>query len=363
MTYHGSLTDWAFVWGPLLLLVVAALVVGYLFEKLVLQIARAMVRKTDTTVDDIVYRAIHPPVLIIAVVTSFWLGVDLLGPRIPDETIALLVAVSVGLFIALGAFIVARVLRGVLQLRARARVEWQPVAALGSRIGSVVIYIAAFLMILDYYGLDVTPLLTTAGLAALAVALALQDTLANFFAGVWMQTGKAMRPGHFVRIEEYQIQGYVVEIGWRTTKIRDLGNYMYVMPNAKVAQSLVIDYYLPVTRMAYNMEINVAYESDLDKVERICLDEARKGAKDIPGLLADPEPAFRWIPGFGDYAMKGRIGLQIREFVDQYTIQHELRKRLVKRFREEGIRIPYPTQIEIHRDDESPPTPTRLAEA
>jgi small-conductance mechanosensitive channel len=340
MSAHGSFVDAVLAWAPLLLLVAAAIVIGYLFEKLVLQVARAMVRRTDTTVDDIVYRALHPAILLVVVLATFWVGVDLLGSRIPGRGLDLLVAISVGLFIALGAFIAARLLRGILQLRARSRVEWQPVASLGSRIGSVVVYVAAFLMILNEYGLDVTPLLTTAGLAALAVALALQDTLANFFAGVWMQTGKAMRPGHFVRIEEYQIQGYVVEIGWRTTKIRDLGNFMYVMPNSKVAQSLVVDYYLPVTRMAFNLDIIVAYESDLDQVERICLEEARKGAKDVPGLLDDPEPTFKWIPGFGEYAIQGRLGLQIREFVDQYQIQHELRKRILKRFRQEGIRIP-----------------------
>lgn len=340
MSVHERLLDVTLQWGPLLLVLLAAIVAGYLFEKLVLQVAKALVRRTDTTVDDIVYRAIHPAVLLIVVMATFWVGINVLGSRVPERGLTILIGASVGLFIALGAFIVARLVRGVLQLRTRARVEWQPVAVLGSRIGSVVIYLAAFLMILDYYGLDITPLLTTAGLATLAVALALQDTLANFFAGVWMQTGKAMRPGHFVRIEEYKIQGYVVEIGWRTTKIRDLGNYMYVMPNSKVAQSLVIDYYLPVTRMAYNLEINVAYESDLDKVERICIEEARKGAKDIPGLLDDPEPVFKWIPGFGEYAIQGRIGLQIREFVDQYQIQHELRKRILQRFREEGIRIP-----------------------
>ena len=340
MTFHELLIQAALQWGPLFVVLIVAIAGGYLFEKLVLQVARALVRRTDTSVDDIVYRAIHPAVLLIVTMATFWVGVALLGSRVPPRGLSILIAASVGLFIALGAFIVARLVRGVLQLRARNRVEWQPVAILGSRIGSVVIYLAAFLMILDYYGLDITPLLTTAGLAALAVALALQDTLANFFAGVWMQTGKAMRPGHFVRIEDYKIQGYVVEIGWRTTKIRDLGNYMYVMPNAKVAQSLVIDYYLPVTRMAFNLDIHVAYETDLDKVERICLEEARRGAKEIPGLLADPEPQFRWIPGFGEYAIQGRVGVQIREFVDQYVIQHELRKRILQRFREEGIRIP-----------------------
>lgn len=349
MAFHNELLAAAGSWGPLVLLVAAAVAVGYLFEKFVLSLARRLAQRTTTEIDDILYKSLHPAILLLIVATVLWAGVGLLGPDVPAAAVRLVEDTSLLLLIALAAFIASRLFRGLIHLRARKAPRFQPAAVLTSRIGAVVLYIAAFLMVLDHYGLDITPLLTTAGLATLAIVLALQDTLSNFFAGVWIQTGRALRPGHFVRLEEYKVEGYVAEVGWRTTQIRALPNYMFVIPNSKLAQSVVIDYYLPVPRMALLINVKVGYESDPDEVERVVLDLAKAGAKDIPGLLADPEPFLRWIPGFGEYALEFTLICQVREFVDQFLVQHELRKRILRRFREEGIRIPIPTRENIQR--------------
>jgi small-conductance mechanosensitive channel len=99
--------------------------------------------------------------------------------------------------------------------------------------------------------------------------------------------------------------------------------------------------------MALLLNINASYQSDPRKVEAILVEEARKALGEVEGLLADPPPSARFIPGFGESALNFTLICQVREFVDQYSVQHELRHRIFERFRKEGIEIPFP-QRTVH---------------
>src|SRR3970282_2807594 len=111
---------------------------------------------------------------------------------------------------------------------------------------------------------------------------------------------------------------------------------------SKLSQSIVTNYYLPEKRMSLSIPIGVSYSSDPEKVEKILVEEAKKAVGEIPGLIKDPEPFVRFIPGFGESSLDFTLICQVREVVDQYLAQHELRKRIFKRFNEEGIEIPFP---------------------
>jgi small-conductance mechanosensitive channel len=126
---------------------------------------------------------------------------------------------------------------------------------------------------------------------------------------------------------------------------------MVVIPNSKLAQSVVTNYYLPEKRMSLLISIGVSYSADPDQVEHILVEEAKKGAANIPGLLADPAPFVRFIPGFGESSLDFTLICQVAEFTDQYLAQHELRKRIFKRFKEAGIEIPFPHRTVYVREE------------
>jgi small-conductance mechanosensitive channel len=203
-----------------------------------------------------------------------------------------------------------------------------------------------FLISLGAVGISITPLLTALGVGGVAVALALQDTLANLFAGIHILMEKSVRVGDFVRLETGQ-EGYVDDITWRTTRVRMLQNNMVVIPNSKLSQSVVTNYHLPEKRMAILIPLSVSYASAPARIEEILVEEAKKAAQHVPGLLEDPEPFVRFIPGFGESSLDFTLICQVGDFVDQYLVQHELRKRIFRRFREEGIEIPFP-QRTVH---------------
>ena len=216
-----------------------------------------------------------------------------------------------------------------------------PATGLSLTFVKVVIWITGGLVLLGGLGISITPVLTALGVGGLAVALALQDTLSNFFAGIHLLIEQPIRVGDFIKLESGQ-EGYVADIGWRTTRIRMLPNNMVILPNSKLTQSIVTNYYLPEPQMALLLPVSVSYKADPEQIERVLVEEARAAFGQIPGLLADPAPFVRFIPGFGESSLDFTLICQVREFTDQYLAQHELRKRILKRFNQEGIEIPFP---------------------
>jgi len=220
------------------------------------------------------------------------------------------------------------------------------ITGLGQTATRLAVLTVGGLVALSSLGISITPLLTALGVGGLAVALALQDSLANFFAGMHLLADQPVRLGDYVKLDS-GTEGYVLDIGWRSTKIRLLANNVVIVPNQTLARAVITNYDLPVSRMSLLIPLSVGYNSDPDHLERVVLEETLKSAGEIPGLLVEPAPFVRFIPGFGDYSLDFTLICQVATFVDQYVVQHELRKRLLRRFRAEGIEIPYPVRTVV----------------
>ncbi|MEK6671875.1 MAG: mechanosensitive ion channel domain-containing protein [Nitrospirota bacterium] len=161
---------------------------------------------------------------------------------------------------------------------------------------------------------------------------------------------KSIRVGDFVRLETGQ-EGYVEDITWRTTRVRMPQNNMVIIPNSRLAQSVVINYHLPEKRMALSIPVSVSYSSDPEKVEKVLIEEVRNAVGLMPRLLCDPEPVVRLIPGFGESFLDFTLTCHVKEFTDQAPVQHELRKRILRRFRQEGIEMPFPHRTVYLREE------------
>lgn len=239
---------------------------------------------------------------------------------------------------------------GTLIARATDRALGVRVTGLAQTAARVAVVAVGLLILLDAVGLQITPILTALGVGGLAVALGLQDTLANLFAGIHLLADRPIRVGDYVKLSE-GVEGFVIDVGWRSTRLRMLQNNVVVVPNLKVAQSIITNYDMPEPAMALLLNVAVSYAHDADLVEAVIQDEAMKAVGVVPGLLAAPPPFVRLIPGFGEYSLNFTLICQVATFVDQYQVQHELRKRLLRRFRREGIQIPYPVRtVEVRGD-------------
>jgi small-conductance mechanosensitive channel len=204
----------------------------------------------------------------------------------------------------------------------------------------VIVYSFFGIIFLDAVGVSITPLIASLGVGSVAIAFALQETLASLFAGLYLVTDKPIRVGDFVRLETGQ-EGYVETIGWRSTRIRMLPNNIVIVPNSKLTGGTVTNYSLPEKELAVIVEVGVDYGSDLEKVEKVTLEVAREVMAKVPGGVPSFDPAVRF-DRFGDSSINFVAILRARDFTDQPLVRHEFIKRIHKRYEKEGIAIPFP---------------------
>lgn len=295
--------------------------------------------ETETKLDDIIIKAFKSPSVYWCIAIGLYIGVAI--SDISEKYVFYLTKI-IHVIVVLSITIASANLADKL-FRDYIKKSPLPIPTTGLAYGILkgTILIIGLLIILSVLGISITPFITALGVGGIAIALALKDTLENLFAGIHILVEKSIRVGDFIRLETGQ-EGYVDDITWRTTRIRMLPNNIVVIPNSKLAQSIVTNYYLPEKRMSLLIPIGVSYSSDPEKVEKILVEETKKAVGEIPGLLGEPEPFVRFIPGFGESSLDFTLICQVQEFVDQYPVQHELRKRMFKRFHEEGIEIPFP---------------------
>ncbi len=243
-------------------------------------------------------------------------------------------------------FVAAELLVRATRAYVLQRVGLTPSTSIFTTVTRIVVVIVGLLVVLQTVGVSITPLLGALGVGALAVALALQDTLTNLFAGINLLTSKKIEPGHFISLSTGQ-EGYVVDVNWRNTTIRALSNNMIVVPNALLASQAVINYHLPETEMSVVLQVGVSYASDLERVERVTIEVATEVVKEVAGGVAEQAPFIRYHT-FGDSSIGFSVILRAREYTDQYLLTHEFVKRLQRRYRAEGIEIPFPIRTVIN---------------
>jgi small-conductance mechanosensitive channel len=211
-----------------------------------------------------------------------------------------------------------------------------------------VVYAVGALIILDYVGISITPIITALGVGGLAVALALQETLSNFFAGVHLLVSQKVRPGDYIRLDSGD-EGTVADISWRNTTIHTAADNLVVVPNGKLAAAIVTNFSLPQPELTVAVEATAALDSDLERVERVALEEARSLLGDFPGAVAGAEPVLRF-QAFTESGVRFSVFLRARVFADQFAMRHAFIKRLHARFRREGLELPVPGRTVRLRD-------------
>ena len=200
----------------------------------------------------------------------------------------------------------------------------------------------AGLIILDHLKITITPFLASLGIGGLVMGLALQDTLSNFFSGIYLSFDKPIRIRDYIRLDSGD-EGYVTKVGWHSTRIQTLSNNTIIVSNAKLASSRITNFCLPDKEVPFGVNLVVTYGSDLKKVESVTVSVAREVLKDTDGAVREFEPSIGYSI-FGDSGIHFSVNLRAKEYADQYLIIHEFIKRLSRRYETEGIEIASPVR-------------------
>ena len=220
------------------------------------------------------------------------------------------------------------------------------------RVLPLTVYAIGGLVAIDNLGISISPILAGLGIGGLAVALAVQPTLSNFFAGTYVVTEGELKTGDFIELDGGP-SGYVESVGWRSTKIRTRFNNLVIIPNSRMAESIVTNYFSPTPAMNIIVTCGVSYESDLSQVETIALEEAASLIKESSHSVKNVDPFFGFS-NFGDSNIDFYIFLQAVDRQGTFTLKSELMKRIHARFASEGIEINYPVRKLVMPEEFNP---------
>jgi small-conductance mechanosensitive channel len=330
-------------------LAVGVWLIGWLVRRFALQWVSMLSRRTPTDIDELLVGALRPHVpiwfLLLGIATAARYAYPG-GPHVAWIDKGAMAAFLASLTLAASTF-----LGQLVAARAKRWPDTLPATTLTQNVVRIAVIVLGALVVLANLGIAIAPLLTALGVGSLAVALALQPTLSNLFAGFHITLARQIRVGDFVELEGGQ-QGYVADIGWRSTSIRELPNNLIVVPNARIAEIIVKNYALPESPQAALVQVGVAYGSDLEQVERVTIETARDVQRTVAGADESFDPFIRFHT-FGDSSINLTVILRVKEFVDRYLVTHEFVKRLHRSFATAGIQIPFPQRV-VHMASGSP---------
>lgn len=321
------------------LFVVAGFLVGVVVDWMILRRLRGAVSRTDWGWDDLLVDAIgRAPVLWFTAAGVYAALESLTLPSGIRDTLQVILVVVVILSLTL---VASRIAADAVRLLTERSAGGLPGTSLIQNITRVVVFGLGLLIILQQLGIRITPVIGALGVGSLAVALALQDTLSNLFAGFQILLTRQVEAGDFIRLEGGE-EGYVTDVQWRNTTVKSrLDESETVIPNRKLADSVVTNFTLPRKPLWVRAEVGVSYDSDLERVERVTLEVAREVAEEFSGADEDVEPVLRFR-AFGDSSVQFMVRVYVGDFSRQFRVKHELVKRIHARYREEGITIPFP---------------------
>jgi small-conductance mechanosensitive channel len=318
-------------------LVVGGLFIGFIVEKVVLRRLKKLVEKAKSEAGDLLIRAPRGLTTFIFGFIGVYAAVGVFP--LEESVRALIGKVLMVVLILLGTVLFSRVAAGLVRMYT-SKGEVLPATSIFVNIARVTVLVLGFVIILQALGVSITPILTALGVGGLAVALALQETLTNLFAGIQVIASRKIKTGDYIMLESGE-KGFVEDITWRNTTMREYPNNLIVIPNSKIASSIFTNYNMPDSEVSLYVYCGVAYDSDLKKVERVALDEAKKILAEVDGGITDYDPVFRY-KDFTDSSIKFLVILRVKEYGAQFEMKHEFIKRLKKRFDKEGIVIPFP---------------------
>ena len=316
--------------------ILGSFIIGIIFEKRGLRTLKEITRKISWQGADIIVKSLKGIILLWLTLAGFSLAVVSLP--IKHSFLVIIQKVLLVIFLASVTLVISRLALGFIKFFISRGEESPQLTSLFENLTRIFIFSLGILIIIQSLGIAITPLLTALGIGGVSIGLALQSTFANLFSSINILTAKKLRPGDYVQLKTGEA-GYVRDITWKHTVIEEINENWLIIPNSKIVTSSFKNYSFPSKELLINVELGVAYDSDLEQVEKVTLEVARETITNITGGVPESNPFIRYYQ-FDYFRINFTVYLRIQEFYDSLLIKHEFIKRLHQRYRQENIEIP-----------------------
>lgn len=331
-----------FIWSNLylrfVLVMVLTVIAAWLARIILEKLLKPLTKKTNTKIDDLIVKNLGS--MIFYVIIAIGLKVSL--SYVSLESIYYHSMVETFLIIVITLLII----KVVNDLATHWKEDWAAKTAstaddrlipLIEKIIKVIILALAVIFIFDSWEIDISPLLATAGIAGIALSLAVKDSLANVLGGLQLVLDKTFKVGDKIKLESGEL-GVIFDIGLRSTKLRTYDNEVIYIPNGYLANAKIKNYTVPDLKLRVNVEFGVAYGSDTDKVREVVVNTLKKMDK----VLENPEPAVEFL-NMSDFSLDFIARAWVENYIDAYSMKLNMTDEIYKALNREGISIPFPT--------------------
>ena len=324
-----------------LLILISSISFAAIFNLVFSVYIKKITEKTENKIDDVLLKIITRPIFLYI----FFMGIYFSVKRLTvlnsynyyiDEAFFVLI-------ILISSYLISKIFSFGVSFWLKTHEDYERTPRLLNRLVAIAIYIIGLAIIFTHFRIQITPLIATLGVGGLAVGLAIKNTLTNFFAGIHLLSDRPISVEDYIEIPKEEIKGYVQDIGWRSTRIKSLAGNIIIVPNSKLAENTIINNYLPKKKLFVVVECGIAYDSDLEKVEKVTLDIAQNIQKTSKGAVRGHKPSFKFRK-FSESNIDFSIVLGVENIADKYNVRHEFIKALMKKYRQEEIVISYPVR-------------------
>lgn len=351
MEYFSNI-DWLALGQKLIVpacILIFALFVGVVLNQLLTQKLEQRVKSSDSEIMEIFFRAMKGVPISLCLVTGlYWIVTT--SNDLPPGLVRIFSYILFAVIIFSLTRVCERTLSGFIRLKFSGSSDMTQSTLLDT-IFRVAIYASGALIILQYYGISIAPIMAAMGVGGMAVAFGVRETLENIFSGLQIIISKQLRINDYIKLSTGD-EGRITDINWRyITVMPPNEGSVVVIPNKVIAGAVTANYSQPRDDIVVVVPIGVSYDSDLELVERVTVEVARELQIKIDGY--EPEldsegvdhsklaPVVRY-QCFNDSSIDFNAVMHVQTFTNQYLLKHEFIKAIAKRFREENINIPFP---------------------
>ncbi|UCE39283.1 MAG: mechanosensitive ion channel [Thermoplasmata archaeon] len=324
-------------------------IIAYLiFEQLI----HRWTKKTKTELDDIIFKIIRSPVLILMILYGIITSLEVLD--LPKNIVGYVEQVYFIVLIIVVTWVIFKLFKDILIYYGKIYAEKTEsqiddiLIPVIEKVGAIIIVMVAVTILLAYTGIDLTMLAVGSIVISMVIAFALQDTISNFFSGIYILTDRPFKVDDLILLESGEVCK-IEHIGMRSTRLYNtLEHTMIIMPNNKLANDKIVNYTEPDTKFRISVQVGVAYGTDPDKIIKILLDIVEKN----PNLIHEPEqykPSVRFSR-FADSSLNFELVVWINDVEDRFDLTTKINKEIDRKFKEENIEIPFPQRVVWMKD-------------
>lgn len=329
-----------------LLSIIAFIILAKIVDFLIDKVLRRFASFTKSDLDDRIIDLIHRPIYYTLIIVGISLAIIYLKPaeKLLFYSNGILYSVIAIIWIVTAIKISNAVIEDAVHKIADVTGLGKEIIPLIENFSKVVIVVIGLMVVLSIWKINITPVIASAGIAGIAVAIAAKDTLANFFGGLSLFVDRPFKLGDLIVVDE-KLKGEVVDIGIRSTRIKTPDDILITIPNSLLINSKIINESAPDPKIRLRLPLTVAYGSDIELVERVVMEIL----KNNPDILKEPAPRLLFM-SFGDSALNLEITFWIQEPTLRFKVMDSINREIYKKFNEKGIKIPFPQrEIYVHQ--------------